>query len=348
MARLHEMVADELEVRDDPTVRQYAERWMKLHSASVRPQTMVGYRSRINTYILPYIGDMRVRAVTQDDCKECLLAASDKSRSVCDTVDMLLKMIFGSAKDSHIIKELPCPKYQKIGKPEKKKEVLTNEQVQTLIRATEGTVVETFIKLAVYTGMRREEILALQWDKVHLTGTPYIEVTRSLVWHGNQPEVSDELKTDAAERNIPIADALLKYLRGLEPKDGFLVHDRSGDCLTQTQWRSMWKAVTNRSTLPHKYVKYVDGEKVETWITPKKGDQAYHRDWKYEIDFYVHPHMIRRTWVTRMITSGVDPKTVQYLAGHKNSRITMDIYAQVMYNKPQDTAALLNSAFTGA
>ena len=42
---------------------------------------------------------------------------------------------------------------------------------------------------------------------------------------------------------------------------------------------------------------------------------------------------------------GVDPKTVQYLAGHENSKITMDIYAEAKYNKPDALAARVNYAF---
>lgn len=50
-------------------------------------------------------------------------------------------------------------------------------------------------------------------------------------------------------------------------------------------------------------------------------------------------------YITNLIHSSVDPKTVQYLAGHKSSKITMDIYAKVKYNKPDQLAGLLNSAF---
>lgn len=39
------------------------------------------------------------------------------------------------------------------------------------------------------------------------------------------------------------------------------------------------------------------------------------------------------------------PKTVQYLAGHENSKVTMDIYAKVKYNKPWELAAVVNEAF---
>ena len=47
-----------------------------------------------------------------------------------------------------------------------------------------------------------------------------------------------------------------------------------------------------------------------------------------------------------LIHAGVDPKTVQYLAGHENSKITMDIYAKVKYNKPEQLLAVVDAAFT--
>ena len=42
--------------------------------------------------------------------------------------------------------------------------------------------------------------------------------------------------------------------------------------------------------------------------------------------------------------AGVDPKTVQYLAGHENSKTTMDIYARVKYNKPEELFEVVNQA----
>ena len=36
---------------------------------------------------------------------------------------------------------------------------------------------------------------------------------------------------------------------------------------------------------------------------------------------------------------------IVYLAGHENSKITMDIYAKVKYNKPKELAAVVNGAF---
>ena len=60
---------------------------------------------------------------------------------------------------------------------------------------------------------------------------------------------------------------------------------------------------------------------------------------------HVTPHLLRHTYITNLLYAGVDPKTVQYLAGHENSKTTMDIYARVKYNKPEQLFDVVNSAF---
>lgn len=52
------------------------------------------------------------------------------------------------------------------------------------------------------------------------------------------------------------------------------------------------------------------------------------------------------SYITNLIHASVDPKTVQYLAGHESSKITMDIYAKVKYNKPEELAGVLGEAFS--
>lgn len=49
--------------------------------------------------------------------------------------------------------------------------------------------------------------------------------------------------------------------------------------------------------------------------------------------------------ITNLFYAGADPKTVQYLAGHENSKTTMDIYAKVKYNKPEELFGVVNQAF---
>ena len=94
------------------------------------------------------------------------------------------------------------------------------------------------------------------------------------------------------------------------------------------------------------YVRYINGQKIQHTVTPKLGEKAAHNgNVVYTLDFQVTPHQLRHTYITNLIYSGADPKTVQYLAGHKHSKITMDIYAKVKYNKPKELSSVVNKAF---
>ena len=92
--------------------------------------------------------------------------------------------------------------------------------------------------------------------------------------------------------------------------------------------------------------RYVNGQRIKHTITPVLGEKAPHNgNVVYSLDFQVTPHQLRHTYITNLIYAGVDPKTVQYLAGHENSKITMDIYAKVKYNSPDALSTIVNTAF---
>ena len=69
-------------------------------------------------------------------------------------------------------------------------------------------------------------------------------------------------------------------------------------------------------------------------LYPQLGEYARNNGHvRYTLDFEVTPHQLRHTYITNLIAANVDPKTVQYLAGHESSKITMDIYAEVSEEK---------------
>ena len=200
-----------------------------------------------------------------------------------------------------------------------------------------------------YCGLRREEILALQWDCVFLdVPAPYLSVKRA--WHTehNRPVILDALKTSAAKRDIPIPPPLADCLKEVKAKSQspFVVANRDGKPLSYTQFQRVWKYIVTRSNKERTYVRYVNGQKIKHTVTPALGEKAPHNGKVvYSLDFQVTPHQLRHTYITNLIYAGVDPKTVQYLAGHENSKITMDIYAKVKYNSPDALSTIVNNAF---
>ena len=125
-----------------------------------------------------------------------------------------------------------------------------------------------------------------------------------------------------------------------------MISNSKGTVLTETQFVRVWKYITVRSTAERCYYTYVNGQSIKHRIKPRLGEhQPNNPKLVYTMDFKVTPHMLRHTYITNLIHSSVDPKTVQYLAGHESSKITMDIYAKVKYNRPDDLVKAMGCAF---
>lgn len=345
-----EAIGNHLQSVGSPTVAEYCEKWLSLHSANVRQTTMIDYKSCVSNNITAHIGNLYMCDVTADDVKYSLLQASKKSNSIYRKTQMLLKQIFKSAEDSGIIQKSPCGNLNpKGGTAPKTKEALTDNQVKILLDSIKGLPCETFVMLGLYAGLRREESLGLKWENVHLGGeAPYISVQTA--WHPehNRPVITSDLKTKAARRNIPIPTILKDFLLIKLKEKGnnkFVISNSSGEPLSQTQWARLWKYVVTRTTKQRTYTRYINGESIKHTVTPSLGEKAKNNNVVYSMDFVPTPHQLRHTYITNLLLSGVDVKTVQYLAGHENSRITLDIYAHLTYNKPEDLKSKIDSAF---
>ena len=337
--------------RKSPTVAEYCEKWLLLQSAHVRATTLIDYTSKVRRHIIAELGDRHIADVSLDDIQVALVPVSKKSESVYKSVVVLYKSIFRAAKESHVIEDNPTVHLTAKGGgvPQTDKIPLTDEQVERLLEAIKGLPPYVFVMLGLYAGLRREEILALQWDSVYLdTDAPYLTVRRA--WHTehNRPVILMELKTKAAERNIPLPVCLAECLREAKAASTseYVVANRDGEPLSYTQFKRLWQYIVTRTTKERSYYRYENGKRVKHTVKPVLGEKAAHNgNVVYSLDFEVTPHQLRHTYITNLIHASVDPKTVQYLAGHESSKITMDIYAKVKYNRPEDVVKTMGGAF---
>ena len=336
--------------RKSPTVAEYCEKWLLMQSVHIRATTLIDYTSKVRRHIIKELGEKRMADVTLDDIQVALVPVSKKSASVYKSVVILYKSIFRAAKESHVIDTNPTIYLEAKGGgvPQEERQALTDEQVERLLDAIRGLPPYVFVMIGLYAGLRREEILALQWDCVFLDeSTPYISVRRAWRTEHNRPVISTVLKTKAAKRDIPIPKCLVDCLREAKTasKSDYVISDSEGQPLAASQFQRVWQYVVVRSTKPRNYYKYVNGQSIKYTVTPTLGmTQRNQPKIKYTLDFDVTPHQLRHTYITNLLYAGVDPKTVQYLAGHENSKTTMDIYAKVKYNKPEELFDVVNDA----
>lgn len=343
-------VAETIFRKNNPTVSEYCEKWLKMKSATVRQNTLEGYRKALDKHVIPQIGDLYLDEVTADDLKMLMVPLSKLSKGLYGTVNMLLKCVFGAAVESEILQENPAAGLNpKGGKAKKEKVALTDKQISSLIETVSGLPPYLFVMIGLYSGLRREEILGLQWDCVHINeDVPYISVQRAWRSVNNRPEVSTLLKTPAARRDIPIPKVLVDCLRESKAAShsDFVISDSNGNPVSYSQFARMWNYIKIRTAKERKIYRYINGERIQHTISPQLGERCRtNKNIFYTLDFEVTPHLLRHTYITNLIHDGVDPKTVQYLAGHENSKVTMDIYAKVKYNKPWELSKVVNNAF---
>ncbi len=337
--------------RKSPTVAEYCEKWLLMQSVHVRATTLTDYTSKVRRHIIKELGDMYMADVSPDDIQVALVPVSKKSASVYKSVIILYKSIFKAAKENRIIDQDPTIYLTAKGGgiPQREKSALTDEQVERLLDAVQGLPPYVFVMIGLYAGLRREEILALKWDSVYLdVDAPYLTVRRA--WHTehNRPVILTELKTKAAERNVPLPDCLAECLKEAKANSTseYVVANRDNEPLSYTQFKRLWQYIVTRTAKERIYYRYENGQRVQHIIHPVLGEKAAHNGKVvYSLDFEVTPHQLRHTYITNLIHASVDPKTVQYLAGHESSKITMDIYAKVKYNRPDELVGALTGAF---
>ncbi len=261
--------------REHPTVAEYCEKWLLMQSAKVSAATLKGYTSNMNNYIIKPMGDMYMEEVTADDIRLALVPLSKKSAGLYNTVNMLIKCIFYSAERSQLLQHNPCVGISsKGGKPIQKKEALTDQQVKVLLDTVKGLPPQLFVMIGLYSGLRREEALALQWDCVFLDApTPYISVRRAWRTEHNRPVIFTTLKTKAARRDIPIPKCLADYLWEVKETSAseYVISDSNGEPLSASQFQRVWQYVVVRSTQARNYYKYVNGQSIKYTVTPALG-----------------------------------------------------------------------------
>lgn len=214
----------------------------------------------------------------------------------------LLNMIFRHALVCGVIKNNFIPS---IPIPKGLKKVPRKMPTQTEIDIIKGNHSgnDFFFYFLVYTGLRISEACALT-DKDFDFNKKLIKINKKITWVSNKPVVVPQTKTEAGRRDVPIIDAVEKFI----PKfKGYLFSEDGGKSpLKQSQIRCYTQHYNSR----HK-----------TDITP---------------------HQLRHAFATLGVEAGLSLKELQYVMGHSDIHTTMDVYAEIRDKQKQEILSKLN------
>lgn len=303
----------------DLTFQRYAETWLRAYKQGrVRESSYALLESNLSTHVYPFFGQMRLREITPLHIQLYLGSLTPYSKSLQQKCFRLVKGILRSAAENGLIARSPVQKEDRVTASDPpEEEPLTDDQAKALLEAVAGTRAYTFCLLALSTGMRRGEILGLQWQDIDLdSDAPIITVThnKSLPLNAEDAPVTELLKTEAAHRKLPVSPQLKAHLLACraDSNSEFVLSMKDGRSLTKTSFRNLWRLVERRTA--------------EKGAVARELGESY-GGVKVSLDFDCHPHLLRHTYITKLFEMGLDIKQVQYLAGHSTPDMTMRVYA---------------------
>lgn len=182
--------------------------------------------------------------------------------------------------------------------------------------------------LAIYTGLRKGELLALQWDDINF-GTGVVQVSKAVTIVGGKP-VCKSPKTKTSHRSVSIPHFLTERLANLKHfQDKF--RSQVGDYWQGNNWiftqdnGRMMNYSTPYQALQDAITRYNNG---------KPADQQLP---------HIPFHGLRHTSATLLIAGHQDLKTVSKRLGHAQTSTTMNIYAHALQESDRKAADALEA-----
>lgn len=330
-----EVEAGEYIAPDKMTFGAFVEEWRdKYAEEHLEEKTLYSYDVNLEKHILPVFKDKRLDQIKPLHVIDFLKRLGEPGvrkgggTLASGTIQMnhrVLKNIFSRAVEWKVIKENPVASVQKPKVISKRNTPYNEEEVAKMFHALQKEPIHwrLFATLAVTTGLRRGELLGLEWKHIDLE-KGVIDVRQSVsITKAGVPHVK-EPKTKNAKRKVAVPASVLTELKDYHQTR---LKDREdhGDA---------WRGGDYFFVFSHSDGRAFHQERPYLWF----------RDFLKKNKLrYIRFHDLRHTSATILINKGVHAKIISERLGHGNITTTMNIYGHALQSADQAAAEKFDS-----
>ena len=278
-----------------------------------------------------YFGNKKLKDITPGVLTDffCKLKITDKEGNTAPMAPATIKRIynimqslFHFAVSQNYLKETPCRGVilpTKDSTKDEKRKSLTETELPKFLELFEGyTVLNTIVKVLIYTGMRSGEALGLQWSDVDFEKR-LITVNHTLSDVGGKHFLTTP-KTKTSRRTIYMNETLIEILKEHKLQQHKLIFSLGGKFEhPEMIFTSELGNYKDRSCLNTSFRRYLKGTDFE----------------------FMTLHCLRHTNATLLLNSGVDLKIVSEHLGHSDVGTTANIYTDVLDSTRKKTAEII-------
>ncbi|MSR92276.1 site-specific integrase [Inconstantimicrobium porci] len=317
-------VANGLNVIDSKVLlKDFINTWYNDYkSNTLSMNTKASYSSRINKFIIPYLGHIPISKITTANVQQFyndLIKQGSKPNSAKKIIEVL-RGCFKYAKKLNLVTFLPTD-IETVPQEAEKVAVWDDNQLKYFLSEIKDTWLYVPIMIISLTGLRVGELCGLRWDNVDFeNGIIHVceQVTNDKM---NKTLIhTDKLKTKTSYRDISIPNSLIHVLKEHKLSQpcnnhkGFVVLDRQNK-------------MCNPRNVSMNFTNAVQKYKLSA-------DDIHSSKKKYSTNYMQLPqisiHDLRHTHATILLLKGENIKVISERLGHNSVKITLDTYSHVL------------------
>ena len=307
------------EKRNNPTVKEYYERWTDARRDSVKESTLRGQIKMFEAIAdieIPSVkrnfGELKIKEVSIDDLRliQSELLKTRKTQTVNDYLAHFSHCMNDALKE-RVIDYNPCCLLKNLKRTEERARdthhrALSLEEQQAFFECErcKNSFYYNVFRMAISTGMRIGEIGALKLsdirqDMIHVERTITRTETGSYV-------IGEDAKTEAGRRTIPMNEQIKQIIADQKEINSML--DGNIVSINDLLFRAPERGLLMATPMDREIKRICKAAGVKPFTM----------------------HAFRATFATRAIESGMNPKTLQEILGHSNFNITMSLYGHCL------------------